>query len=150
MAAIRKTWIVVADGARASILNYQGPNEPLAQVEGGALEHINEPTRELVSDKQGRIFHSADGTRSTRDFPTDPHEFEKVRFAGEIVDFLAKHASGYERLILVSPPKMLGELRRQLPRTLMDRVDGEIDKELTNLPVDQLPRHLRDIINIRD
>lgn len=148
MAAIRKTWIVVADGARASIFNYQGPNEPLAQVEGGALEHINEPTRELVSDKQGRVFQSADGTYSAGDFPIDPHELEKVRFAGEIVDYLQKHSAGYERLILVSPPKMLGELRRQLPKTLKDRVDGEINKELTNLPVEQLPRHLREVINI--
>ncbi len=150
MAAMQKTWIVVADGARASILNYEGPNKPLAQVQGGALAHINEPSRDLASDKEGSIFTSPGGSRSTRDFPTDPHEFEKVKFAGEIVDFLEKHSTWFERLVLVSPPKMLGELRRQLPDTIKDKIYREVDKELANIPVDQLPKHLKDVINIRD
>lgn len=148
MVATRKTWIVVADGTQASVLSYEGPNQPLLPIKGGVFNHINAPSRELVSDKPGRAFNSADGTRSTRDPQTDPHEFEKTRFAGEIVDFLDKQSRRYERLILVSPPKMLGRLRRQLPQTIKDKVDGEIDKELAHLPVNQLPRHLQDVINI--
>lgn len=148
MAAMQKTWIVVADGVRASVLNYEGPNKPLVPVQGGSLEHANKPNRDIMADDRGRVFEIVDGTRSKYEYPIDPHEFEKVKFAGEIVDFLEKHSTWFERLVLVSPPKMLGELRRQLPAPIKKKIYREVDKELANVPVDQLPQHLQSVINI--
>ena len=69
-------WILVADGARARLFCYHGPNEILQLVENGEFSHINKPSRELVSTKRGRVFHSADSSRSAMERPTDPHEHD--------------------------------------------------------------------------
>ena len=76
--------------------------------------------------------------------PTDPKRHEKRRFAHELAGFLAAAAKRreFDHLILVAPPQALGDLRDELPKAVNDRLAGELAKDLTNLPVHDLPAHL--------
>lgn len=140
------TWIAIADGARARFFSYQGVNAPLKPE--GVLDHINEPTRELVTNKRGRVFHSADGTRAAMAHPSDPHEQEKRNFAREVAESLNARAGEIERLILIAPPKMLGELRQLLSARIQEKVSDELDKDLTNIPDDAIAAHLQYVLHI--
>jgi protein required for attachment to host cells len=142
-------WILVADGARARLFTYCGPNKPPELVNDGEFTHINVPSREIAQEKRGRVFHSADGSRSAMERPSDPHEYEKVRFAAELANILASRQGAFDRLILVAAPKMLGHLRQHLPDVVTKKVVGELNKDLTNVNSRELLLHLRDLVNNR-
>lgn len=145
---MRTTWIVIADGAKAQVYQYDGKNEPLEKVEGGTLSHVNKPSHELVTNKRGRVFQSADPSRSGMENPTDPHEHEKHVFAGEVADWLEERIGEYEQLILIAAPRVLGDLRRDLSDRVMAKVSAELDKDLTNVPVPELREHLQKVLPI--
>jgi protein required for attachment to host cells len=76
---------------------------------------------------------------------TDFHQQEEDRFAAETADFLKKRAMAHEfdSLIIVAPPRTLGELRRHYHKEVTDRLIGEVGKDLTNLPVPEIEALLR-------
>lgn len=140
---MKTTWFVIADGTKASVLNYRGTGDQLDPIDGGELRHMNKPTREIASDRQGRRFQRGDQSRSAMEHPTDPQEFEKTRFAGEVVEYLQEHRDDYQQLVLVAAPKMLGYMRDNMPRELQRKVIVETDKEMTNVPVRDLSNLLQ-------
>lgn len=143
---MNNTWLVVADGARASIYDQPRPNDTLKPVSDGVLKHINKPSRELVTTKRGRVFHSADGTRSAMERPTDPHAYEKWRFAIKLSAYLHARNHKFAKLVLIAPPKMLGNLRQNLSRQNTNKVSAELAKDLTKVPAHELPKHLSDVM----
>ena len=50
------------------------------------------------------------------------------------------------RVSLVAAPKTLGDLRELLPATVKKKISAEIDKDLTNLPERDLPKHLEGVL----
>jgi protein required for attachment to host cells len=65
----------------------------------------------------------------------DWHRFEKTRFAQEMAGILEKAALGdsMDRLVLVAPPQVLGDLRQALGSHGKSKLAGEVNKDLTNL-----------------
>jgi protein required for attachment to host cells len=47
-------------------------------------------------------------------------------------------------LIIVAPPRTLGELRKYYHDELNRRLAGEVPKNLTNVPVNEIERILQD------
>jgi protein required for attachment to host cells len=74
----------------------------------------------------------------------DWHRIEKLRFADEMADRLYKaaHAGRYDRLFIVAPPRVLGELRDKLHKEVEKRLAGTLDKELTNHTVADIQKLL--------
>jgi protein required for attachment to host cells len=142
-------WIVVADGAKASLTNYSTDTKQFESVSGGELNHVNKPTRDLVTGKRGRVFQSAGSGRSAMEPPSDPREHEKVVFATEIANELERREKEYDQLVLVAAPKTLGELRNKISKTIKDKVAEEIDKDLTNESPSQMEDHLRELIDFK-
>ncbi len=142
------TWILIADGAQARVFEFKGPGKPLNLIEGGEFHHINEPSRKLVSTKQGRVFNSPDAMRHAMEFPTDPHEYEKQKFMQELAHFLEERAikGHFDRLVLVAPPKSLGYIRASLKTHSSSKVYRELAKDLTSLKTQDLPKHLEEIL----
>lgn len=140
------TWIVLADGAKARVLAYQGPKNPLAEVE--ELAHRNQPTRTLVSDDRGRSHNRVGDGRAAMEHPTAPHRYEKEIFAREIAGFLENRLEDYDRLVLAAAPQTLGDLRQVLPPQVEARIGGELDKDLTSVSLPELPAHLQGVLNI--
>ena len=71
----------------------------------------------------------------------DPHQENEDRFVAEAADLLTKVVE-VERggVIVVAPPAALGVLRKHYDPALKKRLIGEIAKEFTNHPVDEIAR----------
>ena len=138
------TWVLVADGQRARIVENGGPGKGLRPVTPEPLVHPDPPSRDLGTDRPGRVGESVGGARHAIEPRTDPHRDEKRRFAHELADRLDRAAGegAFARLILVAPPQMLGDLRDVLTARTRALVAAEIDKDLTKSTDRELKAHL--------
>lgn len=139
-------WLLIANGAHATISSYSKIFESLEVLPNGTLEHVNLPSSELVTTKRGRGVNNASGGRSAFERPTDPHTHEKHVFVGEIADFLQQHQTQFNSLIVVAAPKTLGDLRNSLSKQIKDKIIAEVDKDFTHVSVHELPGKLRALL----
>ncbi len=144
------TWILIADGARARILCNDGPGRGIAREVVREFQGSTAPSRDIAADRPGRAFDSAGIGRHAMQPSSDPHENEEAGFLREIVAYLdkANHAKSFDRLILVAPPKALGTLRAALPAQVAAKVTGEINKDLTQVPVHDMAGHLESVMAV--
>src|SRR5262245_42095892 len=111
----RGEWVVVADGAKALVLENVGskmsPNLRTREVH----EQDNPKTRELGSDRPGRSISSVGTGRSALD-QTDWHEQKEQRFLARLAARLDKAvlAGEVKSLILVAPARAIGWLRKEM------------------------------------
>jgi protein required for attachment to host cells len=93
-----------------------------------------------ISRGQGGGFAPARSSMQEADY----HQMEEDRFAADTAELLKKRALAreFESLVIVAPPKTLGELRKHYHKEVADRLIGEIDKDLTGHPVDQIEKAL--------
>ncbi len=138
------TWIVVADHQRARVYENDGPGKGMAEVPGLAFETHLRPDREIMADKPGRSHESATTGRHAIEPRTDAHRLEGKRFVEGVVEALDQAAKrdAYQRLIVVAPPRALGEFRDALPARVRDKVTGELAEDLTKAPAEDLAGHL--------
>jgi protein required for attachment to host cells len=75
----------------------------------------------------------------------DFHQLEEDRFAQETAEMLKRRAlsNDYESLIIVAPPRTLGELRKHYHKEVEKRLAGEIAKDLTGHPVPDIEKILQ-------
>ncbi|MBM3566223.1 MAG: host attachment protein [Alphaproteobacteria bacterium] len=144
----KRTWILVADGARALVVVNDGPGKGLKTVPGREIKIDLPPTREIGTGKPGRVQESVGGARHAIVPHADWHEQRKQDFARAVAKKMdADAARGrFDRLILVAPPAALGNIRAALKPATRKLVAAEINKDLTHLPVDQLGSHLADVM----
>ncbi|MCS7267500.1 MAG: host attachment protein [Geminicoccaceae bacterium] len=143
----RTMWVVVADGARARIFQGDPRVGGLELVMPELFGRGREKGSELLADRPGRSVDSSHvGNRHAMEPSTDPKEVEKLRFARELAEKLeeANNAGRFARLMLVAPPKMMGELRELLSEKVKEKVVREVEKDLTWVSVHELPEHLRE------
>ena len=145
-----RTWILVADGARARILQSEGWGTGLTPVPGQAREMNNPPTREQGTERPGRVQESANSARHAMAPRVDWHRYEKHLFAAELAGVLnrAGHEKAFDRLVIVAPPSTLGDLRAKLDKNTRKRVTAELDKDLTNESLDDLQAQLEKIVPV--
>ncbi|MEZ5851204.1 MAG: host attachment protein [Hyphomicrobiaceae bacterium] len=142
-----RTWVLIADAGRARILEHVAGSPGLAAVDGQVFEADHAATRDLVTDQPGRSFSSASPRRSSMEAPTDPHRELKTRFAHHLAGVLAdaQARDAFDRLVVIAPPVMLGDLREAMAKAVAERVVGELHKDLTKVPNDEVMSHLGDI-----
>ena len=147
-----KTWIVVADGARARFFAASEDGSKL--VSAAAADMVapmnRRPASALKSDKPGRSYSSSrSGMRHAFEPPHDYHKLEKHRFCAELAQVLGTASAGkaFERLVLVAPRRSLGELRGLLSVRVKKQIDLEVAKDLTNLPPARLWRQLQPLVS---
>lgn len=145
-----KTWILIADGARARIFLNEGPGKGVTPVDGGAFESGHQASREILEDRPGRTFESADTSRHAYEPRSDPHRELKRTFAGQLAAMLDQRLleKAYDRVILVAPPAMLGDLREALTDAVRAVLYAELDKDLTQTPAQELPGHLGEVLAV--
>jgi protein required for attachment to host cells len=152
---VHKTLIVVADGGKALFTMNRGDEERPILEKATPIVNENPPTREQGTDKPGRFDDAgrsggaddaAHGRSSVAD--TDWHQFEKHRFAKEIAARLDKLAlsGGVDRIVLAAPPQVLGDLRKELHKKTAEKVVAEINKDLTNFPMDRIEEEVRGVL----
>lgn len=134
-------WVVVADGEKALFLRNQGDNKfPNLEVVH-EMGQENPATREQGTDKPGRY---AEGPRSAIE-ETDWHRLRKERFAVDIADRLYKlaHRGEFDAVVLIAPPRVLGEMRQKLHKEVSGKVQAEIPKTLTNHTISDIENLLQ-------
>ena len=148
MKAHKKFWILVADGRRARILEYDDPETGLRPATSSDYVADSRPSRERGSDRPGRVHESASSLRHAIQPRVDWHDFEEVKFAHEMAKLLnkARLHRAFDQLVLVAPPRSLGELRKALDRDTLAVVAAELDKDLTKLATHELPSHLGPVL----
>ena len=143
-----KTWVLIADGARARILENDGPGKGLAAIDRLVFHGGHAATHDLVDDREGRTHSSHGPGRAAIDAHIDPHRELKRTFAHELADVLAHEldAGAFDRLVIVAAPVTLGDLRKVLSPKVAAKVSGEIHKDLTKTPNSEISGHLDDVL----
>jgi protein required for attachment to host cells len=141
-------FVVVADGRKMLFLRNEGDAEyPNLQVEKKLVDKHNPDHHEQASDLAG----GAMGTRTAgaqwgggNMEETDFHQLEEDRFAAETAELLKQRAlrNYFESLIIIAPPRTLGELRKHYHKEVANRLAGELDKDLTGHTVPQIEEAL--------
>ncbi len=139
------TCVLVADGRKMLFFRNEGTaTAPDLVVEDQQMQ-ANPADRYQKTDAAGQgsslrggNFASGGGAMGEADY----HQQAEDRFAAEAADLLKRRAlaNDFESLIVVAPPRTLGELRKHYHKTVTDRLAGELDKDLTGHPVDQITK----------
>jgi protein required for attachment to host cells len=142
------TWIIVADGSRARVLANDGPGKGLRAAIPGEFRQEIPPTRALGTEKPGRVTSRVGHARSAIEPHVDWHRFEMEKFGQEMAALLNKAAAtkSFDDLIVIAPPRTLGTLRAALTAEAGERIRAEIAKDLTQVPLQEMPQHLKDVI----
>ena len=138
------TWVVLADARNASVVVNSGQGKGLAVLEDKAWSA--KPAIGFSSEPG--VGHSSAGPGISAVDQGDPQEYADQVFAKEIARDLEVSLArkDFDRLVMVSGPHMLGVMRKALTPPVRGVIVGEISKDLSNVPLDSLQRHLDDII----
>jgi protein required for attachment to host cells len=134
--------VLVADGKKMLFFRNEGDEAfPKLQVEDKDTTDQSADNQNL--DGAGQAFASSGhGGQSHTD--TDSHQLEEDRFAADTAEMLKRRAlrNDYDALIVVAPPRTLGELRKHYHKEVERRLAGEIAKDLTGHPVAEIEKIL--------
>ena len=135
------SFVVVTDGEKMLFFRNEGGDEYLKLSVERKREQENPADRDQKADQPGRAFDSLGNGRSAYE-ETDFHQLEEDRFAAETAEMLKRRAlrNEYDKLIIVAPPRTLGELRKHYHKEVEKRLAGEIAKDLTGHPVAEIER----------
>lgn len=147
---IRRIWIVVANGTTARALENEGAGKGLNPAPAFEMTIESPPTRDLGSDRPGRVHDRYGPGRHAMEPKADWHRQDKAAFAKSVVDRIESAARNhaFDRLILVAPPTVMGDLRAALGRHTHDLVSGEITKDLTHCSPDELVEHVGGVLAV--
>ena len=136
------SFVIVADGEKMLFFRNEGDSEYPQLIVERNREQENPPNVEHKTDEAGRRHGVGPGRSAYED--TDFHQLEKDRFAHETAEMLKRWAlrNDFEQLVVVAPPKTLGELRKHYHKEVEKRLAAEIPKDLTNMPVEDIEKVL--------
>ena len=133
------TLVLVADGRKMLFLRNHGQGEQIDLRLEGHREQENAANRDQASDAPGRSFASV-GSRRSAMGETDFHQIAEDRFAAEAADMLRERAlrGDFKSLVVVAPPRTLGELRKHYHKEVASRIIDEFHKDLTGCTIEEI------------
>ena len=137
--------ILVADGRKSLFFRNQGdadfPNFSVVEKEG----RPNPAHHEQASDLAGQSMKTVDGIGGSMQ-EVDFHQQEEDRFAADTAEMLKQRAlrNEFDSLVVVAPPRTLGELRKHYHKEVEKRLVAELPKDLVNTPVPEIEKILQD------
>ncbi|MBU3076328.1 host attachment family protein [Sphingomonas quercus] len=135
--------VLVADGRKMLFFRNEGdadyPTLSLIREKSQHNPDHNEQATDLAGRGAGTPQHRG-GSMEEVDF----HQQEEDRFAAQAAEMLKKRAMAgeYQSLIVVAPPRTLGALRKHYHPEVTQRLVGEVAKDLTGHPVQEIERLL--------
>lgn len=146
------TWVLVADGKRGQLYRNDGPEHGLERVPDGSFESDLPPTHAgaAISERPGRVQESASSSRHGVEPRVDLRRALKTAFAATLAEKLdaALARGACQRLVLVAPPRILGDLREHLSPRGRAAVAGEINKDLTHLGLSALAERIGKVLAV--
>mgnify|MGYP004508518369 CR=1 FL=1 len=141
------TWVLIADGAQARVLEHGGPGKGLRQVEGLDWNDGQLQSQEIVTDRPGS--KSGGGAHGGGLEPrTDPKEHRETEFVKTVAAMLDRQQQkgAFDRLVIAAAPVALGDLRKAISPAVQKLVVAELNKDLSNIPTDKLDSHFDGIL----
>ena len=132
-----RTWILIADGARARILQNDGPGKGLHEVEGLRLSTaiMPPPTRSCRTGRAGATAPSGRAARPSRPIPIPTGSSRRsLPTSWRTCWRSGLQPKAYDRLVIVAAPSALGDLRAAMSEQVRAKVTGEVAKDLTKTP----------------
>lgn len=140
-----KTWVVVADAARARVFDVEGKTKALVEImdlsHPASLQHASD----MASDAPGMSSVKGMPSKFGMEEIVSPKEEEAIRFAKQVAEALQAGLADYERLYLIAAPHFLGLLRKDLDQAVHAKIVKEIDKELTKHSLEDIRAHLPEL-----
>lgn len=126
------TWILVAQGAAAKILDVKKNGAEISVAHEFFHPDTAKKGNEIYTDRPGRSFQSADATRHAIGSFEELSDHERRVFAKEISDYLSHaHAvNEFAKLIVVASRDLLGDLRKSFSAPVKKAITHELDKDL--------------------
>lgn len=131
--------VLVMDGGKMLLFKNDGnESEPVLAIVKHRTKDSDD-TRDQGSERPGRTQQSVGARRSSHD-QTDFHQLDEDKFAAETADLLKREVLAHhiDALLIVAAPRTLGELRKHFHTEVERRVIGEISKDLTGRPTDEI------------
>lgn len=138
----KKTWVLIADGTRARI--FAKKHQKLENVMGQDFIGENLMDSDVGMDKPGRGYESNNPTRHAYEPRTDWHQYQKHLFAKDLCHIIEKanEKAEFDELIIITPPKILGDIREHLSKQTLSKVTAEIPKDVTKFTEHELLSYL--------
>lgn len=116
------TWIVVADGARARVFEERVRHGPLHELADLAVHQSGEDRSHASHPKAANQESFGAGRHNVNE--ADPHTQAENKFLRRVADMVDHAADGhaFAHLVLISPPKALGELKASLKPATARRI----------------------------
>ena len=136
-------WILVANSARAIIIDDRGADAPLTVLQVLRHPEGRKSAAELVTDQPGR-GQSSTGRGATLAPRTDPHRGSQAQFAAEIAKTLEEShgAKQFSGLIVAASSPFYGVLLEHLSPQVKKAIVRKIERDLSDLPLYQLREKL--------
>jgi protein required for attachment to host cells len=136
--------VLVVDGRKMLFLRNEGDAAHPNLVVENAVEQVNPSDGAQKTDLAGRSSSSVGGGQNSMQ-EVDFHQQEEDRFAADTADLLKRRAlaNDFESLIIIAPPRTLGELRKHYHKEVSARLTAELDKDLTGHPIDRIEAALQ-------
>ncbi len=133
-----KSWILVVDGAQARFFQGGPRKRKLTELQALRMDGARETGRDIDSDKSGRSFDSVGAGRHAMQAQTDSRQEQERVFVKRVAACLDEQFEHFDELTVVAAPKALGDLRKSLSPGVQKKVRSELNKDLTNSPVDKI------------
>jgi protein required for attachment to host cells len=119
----------------------------LLRGNGGRMEPIHSARADDFADWSHALTETGRNRSGGINFGTgggDAAEVERPRLAKHIVAALEEEwkKGGADHIVVAAGPKMLGELRKAMPKELAQEITQEFDKDLSDIPDHDLAEHL--------
>lgn len=139
-----KTWILIADQARARLFEACAADGGMHELAGLAHPEGRQKPHETGDERKTRVQESANAARHAAEPHTDPRDKVALEFAHGLAQLLesGRVEHDYERLILVAPPRFLGQLRASLGEQVARRVVASVDKNIAGAGIDAIRAEL--------
>ncbi len=137
-----KAKLLVCDGQKALFIQNDGwPGQPIFKVVHEMHWDESQHTADLGTDKPGRVRSMLGGPISSIE-PADWHAEEEDAFVKKALQEFTKlcEKDKTREVVFVAPPKALAVIRKAASKALMERVVGQLDKDLTKHPIYEIER----------
>ncbi len=140
-----KTWVVVAESARARIFSVEPDRGEWNEIKDMVHEPSREHEVEINTDGPGTAFDSVGPGRHSMSQSEGPKEHEARKLSRQIAEVIdqGRTKNRFEQLVLAASPAFLGELRKSLSDPAEKMIVKEINKNLVQLKAAEIEDRLR-------
>jgi protein required for attachment to host cells len=137
----QRTWIVVADGVHARILESGHPHSGIT-VRLDVMSDARQTAGKLAAGRLPRTQESKGSARHGIAPRTTLKNHEKRLFAERLADYLKGGLGNFDQLVLVAPMRFLNLIREILPDSVSKKISAVRSKDLTWMSDAEVLDHL--------